>query len=167
LTTKTSSKKREVRAKFRGKFKKRRYWIIVLTILSVLAICVVTYYSVTRRSGEKESSFWRTNTWAEEGKVIVIGSPTIDCFTESCQLEIAVKNNSSEVIIIHGVVLYFLINGDLRRVDVVINETLNPGDVKSFTSAIKGIDLSMITNIQSGELITSIGKVRLGFKIPI
>lgn|GEM_PF-2458669 len=167
MTTKTSSKKREVRAKSRDKFKKRGHWIIVLTTVIVLATCVVAYYSSTRRSGERESSFWGTSAWAEEGKVVVIGSPTLDCFTDPCQLEITVRNNSSEVITVHGVVLYFLVNGDMRRVDIVINETLNPGEVKSFISAIKGVDLSMIANIQSGELITSIGKVRLEFIIPI
>lgn len=166
MTIKTSSKKRKTGVRFREKSKNKRYWIIILVI--VLVICVIImHYFITRQSGEKGSSLWETSTWAEEGKIIIIGSPTLDCFTEPCRLEFTVRNNSSEVIVIHGVVLYFLVNGDLRRVDVVINETLNPGEIKSFMRAVEGVDLSMTTNIQIGELITSIGKVRLEFKIPV
>jgi hypothetical protein len=70
-------------------------------------------------------------------------------------------------VLIYGVVIYYRVDGDIRRIDVVINETVEPGEERVFTRDVPKLTYDVIVGLYRVDIVTSIGRREVPVHVPV
>jgi hypothetical protein len=144
----------------------RNFWsLVVISVLLVVSV-VAAYMLFTRQPRIQEyENPWNVYTGVEPGKLFA--SVIVDTHSEPPRVVVRVKSNHSEPVFIYGVVIYYRVDGDIRRIDVVINETVEPGEERVFTRDVPKLTYDVIVGLYRVDIVTSIGRKEVPVHVPV